>query len=120
MQYKMINKLIKYIPYLYFILVILYVFTDINQSYGIYAYPILLFGFPILWQLFKPNKKLNFAIGLTFVYISSFLILAYLSDVLGFSKQQLAQGFIFYGGLFVLTNLVMAFWIIINSLRPRC
>ena len=114
---KVVNKHIKFIPYFYFTIVALIAFTDINRVNGIYAYPILLILVPILWQLFKPNKILNFALGVTFVYISSFLVLGYISDVLGISSQQIANSFIFYGGIFVLTNFIMSFWIIINSLK---
>ncbi len=114
---KILNKYSKFIPYLYFIAVIAYWFTDVNRSEGITAYPILLFGIPFLWQVFKPNKILSFALGVTFVYISSFLVLGYISDVLGISSQQLANGFILYGGLFVITNFIMSFWIILNSLK---
>ena len=112
-----IRKHARLIPYLYFIIVTIIAFTDINRVNGIYAYPILLIAIPILWQLFKPNKILNFALGVTFVYISSSLVLGYISDVLGISSQNLAEGFIFYGGLFVLTNFFMSFWIILNSLK---
>ena len=114
---KILNKYSKFIPYLYFITVIAYWFTDVNRSEGITAYPILLFGIPFLWQVLKPNKILNFTLGVTFVYISSFLVLGYISDVLGISSQRMAASFIFYGGLFVLSNFIMSFWIVINSLK---
>lgn len=114
---KAINKNIKFVPYIYFTIVAIIAFTDINRVNGIYAYPILLIIVPILWQLFKPNKILNFALGVTFVYISSFLVLGYISDILGISSQQIATGFIIYGGIFVLTNFIMSFWIILNSLK---
>ncbi len=115
---KILNKYSKFIPYLYFIAVIAYWFTDVNRSEGITAYPILLFGIPFLWQVLKPNRKLNSALGITFVCISSYLILAYLSDVfdiVSFSRN--AKSFMIYGGLFVSANFFMALWIIRNSLR---
>lgn len=105
------------IPYLYFIIVAIIAFTDINRVKGIYAYPILLVVVPILWQLFKPNKILNFGLGVSFVYISSFLVLGYISDVFGISSQTIAKEFIICGGLFVFTNFIMSFWIIGNSLK---
>lgn len=114
---RLIKKLSALIPYLYFMIIALIAFTDLNRVNGIYTYPILLIIIPILWQLFKPNKILNFTLGVTFAYISSFLVLGYISDVLGISSQKLANGFILYGGLFVLTNFIMSFWIIINSLK---
>ena len=115
---KILTKYSKFIPYLYFIAVVAYWFTDINRSEGITAYPILLFGIPFLWQILKPNRKLNFALGITFVCFSSYLILAYLSDVfdiISFSNN--AKSFMIYGGLFVSANFIMALWIIRNSLR---
>ena len=77
---KTISKYSKFIPYLYFIAAIAYWFTDVNQNEGITAYPILLFAIPFVWQLIKPNKQLNFSLGIIFVCVSSYLILAYLSD----------------------------------------
>ncbi len=117
---KILNKYSKFIPYLYFITVIAYCFTDVNRSEGITAYPILLFGVPFLWQVLKPNRRLNFTLGITFVCISSYLILAYLSDVFDIvSFSNKAQSFMIYGGLFVSANFFMALWIIRNSLKGR-
>ena len=115
---KFINRYSKYIPYFYYITIIVFWFTSVNQSEGITAYPILLFGIPFLWQIVKPNQKLNFTLGITFVCISSYLILGYLSDVLNIiSLSNKAKSFMVYGGLIVSTNFVMALWIIRNSLR---
>jgi len=115
---KVISKYSKFIPYLYFIAVIAYWFTDVNRSEGLTAYPILLFGIPFLWQLIKPNKQLNFSLGIVFVCFSSYLILAYLSDLLNiidFSTST--KTFIIYGGIFVFTNFLMALWMIRNSIK---
>ena len=110
----------KLIPYLYFITVIAYWFTDINRENGISAYPILLFTIPFLWQLIKPNKKLNLTLGITFVCLSSYLILAYLFDLFNLTSFIDKTGkFIIYGGLFVFGNFIMALWIIRNSLKER-
>ncbi len=115
---KLINKYANLIPYMYFIAVIAYLFTDANQREGVLAYPILLFGIPFLWQLIKPNRKLNFALGITFVCLSSYLILAYLSDVFDIiSLNTKAKQFVLIGGGFVLANFVMSLWIIRNSIK---
>jgi hypothetical protein len=115
---KQISQYSKFIPYLYFIAIIAYWFTDINRSEGISAYPILLFGIPFIWQLIKPNRKLNFALGIIFVCLSSYLILAYLSDLLNIINwSEKAKAFLFYGGLFVVGNFVMSLWIIRNSIK---
>ncbi|GAA4886025.1 hypothetical protein GCM10023311_06040 [Flaviramulus aquimarinus] len=117
---SLISKHTKFIPYLYFIAITAYWFTIVNRSEGISAYPILLFGIPFLWQIIKPNHRLNFTLGITFVCISSYLILAFICDilkiiVLSYPIKQL----MIYGGLFVFGNFVMALWIIRNSLKEH-
>jgi len=114
---KIINKYANLVPYLYFIAVTIYWFTDINRSEGITAYPILLFGIPFLWQIIKPNTKLNFSLGIIFVCLSSYLILAYLSNLFNIPSIVLAKGFIIYGGIFAVLNFLMSIWIIRNSIK---
>lgn len=115
---KLISTYSKFVPYLYFIAVIIYLFTSINKSEGLSAYPILLFGIPFLWQLIKPNKNLNFSLGITFVCLSSYLILAYLFDIFNiFSITGTIKSFIVLGGLFVFTNFSMSLWMIRNSMK---
>lgn len=111
------NSYTIFIPYLYFISVVIYWFTYVNKNEGITAYPILIFGIPFLYQIIKPNKKLNFTLGITFVCLSSYLILAYLFDIVDFiNLNENTKYFIINGGLFVFTNFVMALWIIRNSM----
>jgi len=113
-----ISKYTKFIPYLYFLSVIAYWFTDLNKSEGLSAYPILLFGIPFLWQLIKPNRKLNFSLGIVFVCLSSYLILAYLSDLLNIINwTDSSKKLLFYGGLLVIGNFVMSLWIVRNSIK---
>lgn len=115
---KFINEYTKFVPYFYFMSIVAYWFTDINKSEGITAYPILLLGIPFLWQIIKPNKSLNFILGITFVCISSYLILAYFLNILNmFSLSMSIKGFVAYGGIFVFLNFIMALWIIRNSIR---
>jgi multisubunit Na+/H+ antiporter MnhE subunit len=115
---KLIQKYSKFIPYLYFIAVISYWFTDVNRNSGVTAYPILLFGIPFVWQLIKPSKKLNFSLGITFVCISSYLILAYLSDLFNIVNFSLfIKQLMVYGGLFIAANFVMSLWMIRNSMK---
>jgi len=110
---KTLSKYSKFVPYLYFIAVVGYWFTDINKTQGITAFPILLFGI-----LIKPNRKLNFTLGITFVCLSSYLILAYLSNFFQITSiANSTKDVIIYGGLFVVANFVMAMWIIRNSIR---
>ena len=114
---KLLNKYANLVPYLYFIAVAVYWFTMINKSEGIMAYPILLLVIPFLWQIIKPNKELNFGLGITFVCISSYLIVAQLSNILDIPSMVLAKGVIIYSGIFVFLNFVMSAWIIRNSLK---
>ncbi|MCH4551358.1 MULTISPECIES: hypothetical protein [Aestuariibaculum] len=115
---KTLNKYSKFVPYLYFLAATAYWFTLINRTQGITAYPILLLGIPFLWQLIKPNKSLNFTLGITFVCLSSYLIVGYLLDISGIiSYFQHSQTFIFNGIGFIVCNLLMALWIIRNSLN---
>ena len=114
----LICKYSKFIPYLYFLTVIIYWFTDLNRSAGITAFPILIFGIPFLWQILKPHSKLNFTLGITFVCLSSYMILAYFADLLSLiAFSDFINQFAIYGGLFVSMNFFMALWIIKNSLK---
>ncbi|MGB5419345.1 hypothetical protein [Algibacter sp.] len=114
---RQVSHYTKHIPYLYFIAVSAYWFTIVNKSEGLTAYPILLFGIPFLWQIIKPNKKLNFTLGISFVCVSSYLILAFLSDILHIVSLSYAiKQIMVYGGLFVFASFIMALWIIKNSL----
>ncbi len=114
---KMINKYANLTPYLYFIAFTIYWFTSAISSSDIWTYFILLLMIPFLWQIIKPNKELNFTLGISFVCISSYIILIYLSDALHISSIELAKGVILYSGVFVITNFLMSLWIIRNSLR---
>jgi len=115
---KLINKYSYLIPYLYFLSIIIYLFTDSNQNSGIFAYPILLLAIPFLWQLIKPNKQLNSILGISFACLSSYLILAFLSDVFDIISFNIkTKQFILIGGSFVVANFIMSLWIIRNSLK---
>ena len=115
---RALSKDTRFIPYLYFLSVIVYWFTDINESVGISAYLILLFGIPFLWQLVRPNRKLNFSLGIIFVCLSSYLILAYLTDLLNIINwTDSSRHVLFYGGVLVFLHFVMALWIVRNSVK---
>lgn len=113
-----INKYTKFVPYLYFLSVIAFWFTDMNKNIGVSAYPILLFAIPFLWQLIRPKRKLNFSLGITFVCLSSYLILAYLTDLLNIINfTESSKPILFYGGVFVFFHFIMALWIVRNSIK---
>ena len=108
----------KFIPYFYFLSVIIYWFTDFNQSIGISAYAIFLFGIPFIWQLIKPTRKLNFSLGIVFVCLSSYLILAYLTDLLNIiSWTESYKHILFYGRILIFAHFIMALWIVRNSIK---
>ncbi len=113
---KLLNRYSKFIPYFYFLTVIIAWFTYYNKTNGLLAYPILLFAIPFLWQLIKPNKTLNFSLGLSFVCLSSYLIIGYLSNVSileGFNWS--VKAFHLKSTLFVFINFFMSLWIMKHS-----
>ncbi|WP_338731179.1 hypothetical protein [Mangrovimonas cancribranchiae] len=112
------SKYYKYTPYLYFIAVTAYWFTQVNRTEGLTAYPILLFGIPFLWQIIKPSKRLNAILGITFACLSSYLILAFLSYTLNIIPiSNTASKYVAFGGLFAITNFIMAVWMIRNTIK---
>lgn len=110
---KQLKSISRFVPYLYFMTLVAFWFTLVNRTEGLVAYPILLFGIPFLWQIIKPNKKLNFVLGITFVCLSSYLIVAYIFSLM----NSIGAHFLLNSGLFVLGNFIMALWIIKNSLN---
>lgn len=115
---RLTYKFSKYTPYLYFISIIIYWFTIINRSQGITAYPILIFAIPFVWQIIRHNKRINMYLGITFVCLSSYLILGYLLELFDVMNLSIkSTRFITLGGLFVVTNFVMALWMVRNSLK---
>lgn len=115
---NLINRYTKYIPYLYFIIITACWFTVVNRSEGITAFPILILGIPFLWQLIKPNKKLNFSLGITIMCLSSYLIIAHLTNIINAASFiLLAVDLSLFSWLFVFSNFAMALWIIRNSIK---
>lgn len=114
---RIINKYVKFIPYFYFISVTAYWFTMVNKTAGISAYPILLFGIPFLWQLIKPCKALNFTLAISFVCLSSYLVIAYFFDILQvINYTSFTRQLLFFSGVLVIGNLTMSLWMLRNSL----
>lgn len=115
---KVLKTYSKFVPYFYFLAIIFYWFTIVKKSQGIIAYPILLFGIPFVWQLIRPNEKLNFSLGITFVCLSSYMILAYLPNILNIVNLSYeAKCVLISGGSLVIGNFVMALWMIRNSIK---
>ncbi|HLV13702.1 MAG TPA: hypothetical protein VKY41_00860 [Xanthomarina sp.] len=115
---NLIIKYTKFIPYLYFIIAVAYWFTNVNKIEGITAYPILLFATPFVWQLIKPSKQLNFTLGIIFVCLSSYMILAYLIDALNIIIfPETVRNVIALSGSFVFANFLMSLWMIRNSMK---
>ncbi|GAA4268121.1 hypothetical protein [Hyunsoonleella aestuarii] len=115
---KTIKNYTKFIPYLYFIFVAAYCFTIVNRTEGFTAYPILLLSIPFLYQLVKPSRSLNFTLGITFVCISSYLIMVFISDSLNIiSISEMFNKIMIYGGLLAFLSFIMSLWMIRNSLK---
>lgn len=112
------SKYSKFIPYLYYLTIVVFWFTDVNRTEGLVAYPILTFGIPFIWQLIKPNHKLNAILGITFVCLSSYMIIAYLSDTFNIiSISETAKKYLLYGGALSIANFAMAVWMVRNSIK---
>ncbi len=112
---KITSKHTKSIPYLYFISILICWFSLINRYNGLSAYLILLFGIPFLWQLIKPNNKLNFSLAITFICLSSYLIFILNKLHVVNIIHQISHTIIFSAvGLGL--NLIMALWILRNNL----
>jgi len=115
---NLISKYSKFIPYLYYLSIIVYWFTYINESEGVSAYPILLFGIPFILQILKPNRRLNFGLGITFVCLSSYMIIAYISNILHIVQfSNATKQLILHSGLIAVVNFIMALWIMRNSMK---
>lgn len=112
------SKYSKFIPYLYYLAIVAFWFTDVNRSEGIMAYPILIFGIPFAWQLIRPNQKLNAILGITFVCLSSYMIIVYLSDSFNIvSFSETTKKYLLYGGAIGIANFAMAVWMVRNSIK---
>ncbi|MBP1839514.1 hypothetical protein [Formosa algae] len=111
------TKYTKSIPYLYFISVIICWFTLINRYNGLSAYPILLCSIPFIWQLIKPNNTLNFTLSITFICLSSYLILMFLLNKLHLVNiiHQISQT-VMFSAVGLGLNLIMALWILRHNL----
>lgn len=111
-------KFSKYIPYLYYLAFVVFWFTGVNRTEGPMAYPILIFGIPFAWQLLKPNRKLNAILGITFVCLSSYMIIAYLSDSFNIvSISESTKKYLLFSGALSLANFAMAAWMLRNSIK---
>ena len=115
---KKLEKISRFVPYLYFLVLIAYGFTQMNRTDGILAYPFLLAAIPFVVQIIRPRKALNLTLGITTVCISSYLIIAYLADLAQILviNEKVKQLLLLGGGLVVL-NFLMSMWLVRNSLR---
>ena len=97
-------KYSKSIPHLYFIVVIAYWFINVNNQGNIIAYPILLIAIPFIWQIVYPKRHYNFLLGIIFMCLSSYMLLAYVSDAFNFiSLTERTKQFLLLSGLLVLS-----------------
>lgn len=114
-----LKKISKFIPYFYFISLILYGFTHFNRTTGSAAYLILFLSFPFIWQLIRPTEKLNFLLGTTVVCLSSYVILAFLCNLFNIIALSESLKYSVTASCICIASFVMALWMIRNSLRKR-
>lgn len=112
------NTYTKQIPYLYFIVITAFWFTAVNKTEGITAFPILILALPFLWQLIKPNNQLNFSIGITIMCLSSYLIIAHITQIINVASFILSTANVYlFSWIFIFLNFIMALWIVRNSMK---
>ncbi|RBP27625.1 hypothetical protein DFR65_10911 [Oceanihabitans sediminis] len=117
---SLISKFAKFIPYLYYISIIAFWFTELNKNQGLTAYAVLLFGIPFLWQIIKPSNQLNFSLGITFVCLSSYMIIAFIFDTLQLiSISNSIKNLSSFSSTVLIANFLMALWIMRNSMKKR-
>lgn len=115
-----IKKYSNYIPHVYFIAIILYWCFSIRNNELSSPNIILLLTIPFIWQLIKPLKLINIILGSLFICLSFYLILALLSDVVKIEEvSENTSTFLIIGSLFVLSNLLMSIWILINGIKAK-
>lgn len=108
----------KQIPYLYFIIITACWFTVVNKAQGVTAFPILILAMPFLWQLIKPNNRLNFSLGITIMCLSSYLIIAHITQIINASSLILSStNMNLLSWIFIFLNFIMALWIVRNSMK---
>ena len=105
------------LPYFYFIGLAIYWFSILLGKEILSAILVLLMSIPFLWQLIKPNRELNFVLGVIFVCISSYLIIGSLSDLFNLPSLIIASRVIIYGSFIAILNFVMSAWIVRNSVK---
>ena len=104
-------------PYLYFVAILLWIFTDNliggKTSGGFFI--LILFGILFIAQLFFKSKSLDiFLIAICLVF-TSWMSLAYLSDVVDIKAlTDKAWRFIILCGLFTIANIIMTGWLFFN------
>jgi len=106
----------KYTPYLYFLSIIIFLFSNFNNN--ISSYSLLILTIPFIWQIIKPNPRLRFILGITTICLSSYLIIVYLTGVLNVISLSfnITDKLMIFGGLFVVANFVMSLWIIRSTM----
>ncbi|MGV6829950.1 MAG: hypothetical protein ACWA5P_00120 [bacterium] len=105
------------LPYFYFIALAIYWFSILLGTEVLSAILVLLMCIPFLWQLIKPNRELNFGLGVIFICISSYLIMGSLADLFNLPSVVIASRVIIYGSFIAILNFAMSAWIVRNSVK---
>jgi len=83
---KMISKYASIVPYFYFFIILLFWFTDMSQNIRLILYSIFLLTLPLIWNYIKLNKQLNLSLSITFLCLTSHLVLLYLFQFFPFES----------------------------------
>ncbi|MEZ4933472.1 MAG: hypothetical protein R2788_15295 [Saprospiraceae bacterium] len=109
------------VPYLYFIAILSWIFFGnwMGEKTGGSSIGVLLFTMPFFVQIFLKSKPLDLFLIAICTLFTSWMLLAYLSDVMDITAMtDGALRFIIIGGLFSVGNILMTGWLFFN-LRNR-
>jgi hypothetical protein len=96
------------IPHIYFICILLAISLPNPHPNGQY---ILILIVPLFYQILYRKDLGNIILGTFFLIASAYISLAYLSDVYKIEAMYQNIDFVVVGGLFVIANLIMSFWL---------
>ncbi len=113
-----LNPLLRIVPYLYFIALTFVWYIALNKIIGTWAFLVFLLDIPFILQIVSPNSNKNFGLGITFVCLSCYLIFMFFFSKLGFmSLTPILEKVFLNSGALLILNLIMALWIMRNSMK---
>lgn len=109
------------IPYLYFIIVWLWIgFAGLVKG-SLSSIPVLLFCLPFGYLMFKEKKGLNLLAGILMLCWSILILLAYLFDAVKIGNPYTFNSisFLIAGGILVALNFLMSVKLITKACDPK-